>query len=260
MSIFTGIRRMSRGVAARILVAIGFLALVSLATTPAVADETLRVGISDSPPIMYLDKTSNKMTGFAVEVLRGMLKGSGLKPDIRVLPFAELLPALNADKLDMILMSPSAERRKSADFSKPFTRYGETVVVPDTDKTAYTSIAELGGKRVGSTANGGWADTAKKAGATLVPFSTVADALAALRDGKLDAVVGNRPSYDYLLKSGSYPGLHMVASYKPTQFNELSFGFRKGDTLRRERIDAALTKFMQGPNLGILETQWGFAR
>ncbi|HTH98820.1 MAG TPA: transporter substrate-binding domain-containing protein [Stellaceae bacterium] len=221
--------------------------------------ETLQVGISDSAPIMYVDKSSGQATGFAVEVLRGVLKQTGMTADVHLLPFASLLSALDAGKLDMVIMSPSTERRKSADFTQAFTRYGETLVVPDSDKTAYTSIAQLGHKQVGSTASGGWANAAKQAGATLVPFKTVADALAALRDHKLDAVVGNRPSYAYLLKTGNYPGLHMVASYKPTQFNELSFAFRKGDK-RLAVVDAALAKYKQGPEIGTLATKWGFER
>ena len=207
---------------------------------------------------MYFDNSSNKFTGFAVDVVLISLEEAEIRADIRLLPFASLLPALNSNELDMVIMSPSPERTKWATFSRPFTRYGETLVVPNSDPAAYQAISDLGGIRVGSTANGGWANAATQAGAVLMPYKTVTDALCALRDGHVDAVLGNRPSYAHLLKSGTFPHLHMVESYKPVLVNELSVGCRKDDEPHLALIDEALAAFMRGSGYKALAKTWGF--
>jgi polar amino acid transport system substrate-binding protein len=239
---------------------LGVLIVISGIGTSVSAAKDLQVGISDSPPIMFIDQANKRPSGFAVDVLNGVLNSAGVKGDIQLKPFASLLPALQVGDVDVVIMSPSPERLKSADFTPPFTRYGEALIVPNTDVTAYTSLSQFSGKRIGSTANGGWADVASKAGATLIPFKTVADALAALRDGRLDAVVGNRPSYEYLLKTGKYPNLHMVSSYRPVLVNELSFGVRRRDSRRLALISAALDKFKSTTQYNEILDKWGFQK
>ncbi len=169
-------------------------ALALLAPRMAFA-ETLRIAISDSPPISLKNANSGAYEGLAIDIVKRLGVEAGFEPRLDMIAFGAMLADLRDGKTDVIVMSGSDERRKVARFSTPFARYGEALLARREDTTAYASLDDLGGKIVGSNAGGGWIDAAAKAGAKIMTFGSAELALNALRKGEVQAVVGNSPTY-----------------------------------------------------------------
>ena len=64
---------------------------------------TLRVGTAGNMPPLNMTSKEGELMGYEVDLARAMAKSMGVKAKFEVMPFAELLPALQADKIDLIL-------------------------------------------------------------------------------------------------------------------------------------------------------------
>jgi len=222
------------------------------------AQEIVRVGFSDSPPISWRNASTKDLQGFAVSVFRAVAGEAGFTMHADLLSFGVLLPSLTDKKLDVVTMSGTPERRRVAIFSHPLAKYGETLLVRAEDTTTYAELAQLRGKRVGSNAGGGWLDAARTAGAKIHAYSGAAQSLLALEKGEVDAVVGNAPTYVYLLRGGVFPHVRIAPNYIPRQTNELAFALRPADATLLDRINGALKKLEAHGTLAQLRTKWGF--
>ena len=207
---------------------------------PAVSQELVRVGFSVSPPISARNHQTGELEGLAVALFREVAVHANLQVQAELMSFGALLPTLREKKVDVIIMSATAERRRDAIFSAPFARYGEALLVSSGDTTPYATLAQLKGKRVASNAGGGWIAAAQRAGAEIVTFPGAEQSIQALDRGEVDAVVGNAPTYTFLLRSGRYGNVRRAETYLPRQSNELAFAVRHGDDVLLSRIDAAL--------------------
>ena len=83
----------------------------------------LVVGMSaDYPPLEFTKNVNgrNKYVGVDVELAKQIAKDLGVKLEIKNMDFDSLLVALETGKIDVIIsgMTPTAERKKSIDFSK----------------------------------------------------------------------------------------------------------------------------------------------
>jgi ABC-type amino acid transport substrate-binding protein len=109
-----------------------FLLLISCLTFAlgTFASEALRVGVSpDYPPLAYKDH--GDLTGIdvaAAEVIGQQLKR---KVQFNEMRFEELIPALEAGKIDIIMsgMTITAERSQRVTFSKPYLNAGQMAII-----------------------------------------------------------------------------------------------------------------------------------
>jgi ABC-type amino acid transport substrate-binding protein len=226
--------------------------------THASAQERIRVGVSDSPPISSRNPVTEELQGLAVSLFKQVAAEAGLDAQIEMFSFGALLPALTEMKVDVVTMSGTPERRRRALFSIPFARYGEALLARTEDATAYSGLEQLKGKRVGSNAGGGWIGAVEKAGAQIVTFPGAEQSLQALEKGDVDAIVGNAPTYTYLMRSAAFPHVRIVETYSPRQMNELAFGVRPSDVALLEQINRALQQLENRGVLQRLRTEWGF--
>ena len=161
----------------------------------AVAADPIVIGFSDSPPISSRDATTKALRGLAVSVFAEVATIAGLDMRPELMSFGDLLPSLTSLKIDVATMSATPERRKLAIFTSPFARYGEALLVRKEDAMPYSGLDQLGDKRVGSNAGGGWIEAARAAGAIISTYPGAEQSLAALERGEVDAVIGNAPTY-----------------------------------------------------------------
>ncbi|KZX56134.1 ABC transporter substrate-binding protein [Halioglobus sp. HI00S01] len=118
----------------------GFAFFVALAITPVtlagdslqrVIDfKTLTVGTSgDQPPMTAISKQGGVM-GFDIDLAKGLAKAMRVELDIKVLPFGELLDALENDEIDMIMsnLSITPERSERAHFIGPYMMSGKSIL------------------------------------------------------------------------------------------------------------------------------------
>ncbi|MFQ5993215.1 MAG: transporter substrate-binding domain-containing protein, partial [Nitrospiraceae bacterium] len=89
------------------------LAVLAASATPALAQQTslndiqkrgeLWVGTAASMPPLNMTTKNGEIKGMEIDMARYMASAMGVKLKVKAMPFAELLPALQARKVDMIL-------------------------------------------------------------------------------------------------------------------------------------------------------------
>ena len=113
-------------------------------------EKLLRVGTEPSfAPFEMQAEGSEELTGFDMDLIRAIGKQLGYKVEISAMGFDALIPALQADNIDVALagMSITEERKQQVIFSDPYYKSGLLVMVPK-DNNDIKSIDDLKGKRI----------------------------------------------------------------------------------------------------------------
>ena len=91
------------------------------------------------PPFTFHD-SSNKLTGFDVELAEEVAKRLGVKPVFKETQWDSLLAGLDAKRFDMVAneVGIREDRQKKYDFSKPYISSSAALVIAkDKDKPLY---------------------------------------------------------------------------------------------------------------------------
>ena len=96
-------------------------------------EKIMRVGTEPSfAPFEMQAEGSEELTGFDMDLIRAIGKHLGYKVEISAMGFDALIPALQADNIDVALagMSITEERKQQVIFSDPYYKSGLLVMVP----------------------------------------------------------------------------------------------------------------------------------
>jgi polar amino acid transport system substrate-binding protein len=90
----------------------------------------LAVGTTGTQPPMTAVSKKGEIIGLDVDISRAMASAMGVKLKFVPMPFADLLPALEAGKVDMVLsgMTITGERNKKAAFVGPYLVTGKGIL------------------------------------------------------------------------------------------------------------------------------------
>lgn len=143
------------------------------------------------PPFTFKDK--GEITGYDIDVLNEAAKRAGYEVEYEPMDFKGLVPALDAERIDMIAnqMSITPERKEKYAFSDPYAVSGAQVIVAS-DNTDIQGIDDLDGKVVGSTQGSVYAQLAEEAGAEVKFYKGANQVLQDLQVGRLDAALNDR--------------------------------------------------------------------
>ncbi len=92
--------------------------------------KTLNVGMSaDQPPMTARNKTGG-LRGYDVDLARAMASAMRVQLEIKVMPFSDLISALERDEIDMIIsnMSITPERTEQVTFLGPYMMAGKSIL------------------------------------------------------------------------------------------------------------------------------------
>jgi polar amino acid transport system substrate-binding protein len=179
--------------------------------------EVVMVGATDTPPLISLD-AKGEPVGYAIEIgkrieaeLRNQL---GTKVQVRFVPVAntaEMVKAVASGGVDLACGVPFTwEREMVVDYSMPIALSGLRLLtsVAAIDGTP----ASLAGRRV-ATVQGSLGATALKVlqpGAKELSSPSLAAAVTALQQGKVDGVLGDSSVLGGLRRSGKLPSTRLV--------------------------------------------------
>lgn len=92
--------------------------------------KTLKVGMSADQPPMTARNRDGGLMGYDVDLARAMANAMRVQLDIKVLPFGELISALEKDQIDMIIsnMSITPERSEQVAFLGPYMMAGKSIL------------------------------------------------------------------------------------------------------------------------------------
>lgn len=160
----------------------------------------------DYPPFNFLD-ARGRLGGFNVDLVRAVCEELGLidRCQIEARPFAELLPALEKGEAEAVIagVAVTPESRGKFAFTESYFRFAARFVTR-ADRPLAEPLAELlPGKRIGVIAGSAHAAMLQAyfPSAQAAPFDSRDLALAAMREGKVDAVFGDGVGLAFWLES-----------------------------------------------------------
>jgi aspartate/glutamate/glutamine transport system substrate-binding protein len=154
----------------------------------------LIVGVKyDTPPFGSLNPVTNQVEGFDADLGRALARalfGDEAKVRFDEAVSRNRIPFLQEDKVDVILstMTITEERRQEIDFTDTYYIAGQSILVRK--GSPIQNVNDLNGRTVAS-AQGSTSERnvrERAPGANLLLFPAYAESLAALKDGRADAV------------------------------------------------------------------------
>jgi len=199
-----------------LVLAIGLSVIPAFSQTP---PNPFRVATEATfPPFEF--QQGGQLTGFDIDLMRAIGKEADLNIDFRNLPFDGIIPALQARTVEAAIsgMTITAERAQAISFSRPYFRAGLAIAVREDNRTI-KNFEDLKGKRIavqiGTT---GALEATKIPGATVSQFDSAALALQELINGRVEAVVNDKPVTLYAIKQAGLRGVKVVGELLTEEF------------------------------------------
>ncbi|HAS79325.1 MAG TPA: basic amino acid ABC transporter substrate-binding protein [Fusobacteriaceae bacterium] len=181
-------------------------------------------------PYEYIE--DGKMTGFDIELMEALAKNLGYEIEWNNMSFDGLLPALQTQKIDMVIagMSPTEERKKAVDFTNIYHSGGQSVLVNKDDIDIKTA-KDLKGKSIGVQLGSLQEGIASKIEGTEVKFyNSFTGAVLELNAQKIDAViVGDIVADNYLKNNKNLKKISLSAEQQKGT-NGIAIALEKGHT------------------------------
>lgn len=238
------------------------LALVAgttaLAATPApntLTKGVLKIGMEGTyPPFTYKDEKGN-LTGFDVDIARAVAAKLKLKPEFVLTEWSGILAGLQANKYDVIVnqVAITEERQKTIAFSIPYVYSTPQIIVKKGSTFNPESLADLKGKRVGSSLGSNYEQQLKAAGGiNIVTYPGAAEVLADLVTGRIDAGYNDKLLVSYLIKSQNLP----IKGAGLGKADSMGIALKKNNPGLKAAIDKALLQLKADGTYARISRQW----
>jgi polar amino acid transport system substrate-binding protein len=187
----------------------------------------------DQPPLNVKDK-KGEIIGFEADMAKMIAAAMGVKVRFATMPFADLLPALEAGKVDMVLsgMTITPQRNLKVDFVGPYYVSGKGILARAEKIGSMKEISELDKPDFSVAALKG--STSQEFVEKVIPkakhvfVKTYDDAIDMLLAGKVDAFIGD---YPYCAVSGfRYKDKGLVVGKNPFTFEPLGIALPPNDS------------------------------
>ncbi|WNM23930.1 amino acid ABC transporter substrate-binding protein [Demequina capsici] len=206
-------------------------------------------------PFTYHEDGSGDLTGYDVEVIKAVADQLGVEVQFEETQWDAIFAGLDAGRFDVIAnqVSITPEREQKYEFSEPYTYSTGVVVVADTN-TDITSVESLAGKRTAQSLTSNWYTMAEEAGAEIEPVEGWAQAVALVRDGRVDATVNDLLTYLDYAQQGDNQGLRIAV--QTDDVSRSAFAFAQGSDALVAAIDQALADLQADGTLESLSRQF----
>jgi cystine transport system substrate-binding protein len=150
-----------------------------------------------------------------------------------------IFAGLDAGRFDVIANQVSITPEREADyaFSKPYTVSPGVIIVKDGD-TSIGSFDDLAGKTTAQSLTSNWYQLAKDSGAKVENVEGWAQAVALLKQGRVDATVNDELTFLDYQKTEGDTSLDIAVTTEDEAHN--AFAFRKGSDDLVKAVDKAL--------------------
>ena len=219
--------------------------------------KVLRVGTDPTfAPFEFQKEGSKDYDGFDMDLARAVGKQMGVKVEIVNMGFDALIPALNANNIDMVAagMSITEERQKAVTFSEAYYTSGLIIMV-NKDNKEIKSVKDLEGKRIavqiGTTGE-------KKArsikDAKVTAFNTNTEAAMELKNKGVDAVINDSPVVGYYLAQGGNATAMTVGEVMEAE--QYGLAVKKGNDKLAGDVNKALTELKKNGEYDKIYKTW----
>jgi len=210
---------------------------------------TVRMGTEGAYPPFNFINDKGEVDGFERELGDELCKRASLTCEWVTNDWDSIIPNLVSGNYDTIIagMSITDERKEKIDFTQAYTQ---------PDPSAYAALStdiDVSTAVIAAQANTIQAAFVAEAGAQLVEFATVDEALAAVTNGEADAILADKASLvDYVAADDAL----MFLEKEELIGGGVGMGIRKSDAELRAKFDAAIQSMKDDGTLNALITKW----
>jgi polar amino acid transport system substrate-binding protein len=219
----------------------------------------LAVGTSGTQPPMSAVNKKGELMGMDIDLSKAMAEAMGVKVKFVPMPFAEILPALEAGKVDMVLsgMTMTLDRNKKAAFAGPYVVTGKGILAIE---KRFAELKEAKGLDAPEVKVGALKDsTSLKFAQTSMPkakltaFGSYDEAIDLLLNGKIDVIVADYQFCALTAYRQSKKGL--IAGQSPLTFEPLGIAMPE-DALLINWVQNFLNQFHGTGEMKKLTEKW----
>ncbi|MEA2101001.1 MAG: basic amino acid ABC transporter substrate-binding protein [Thermodesulfobacteriota bacterium] len=187
------------------------------------------------PPMEMVNK-NKEIVGFDIDYLTAVAKEAGIKVEFKNTAWDGIFGGLSIDKYDAVISSVTItkKRQKNFDFSEPYIKAGQVLIVP-TDMKNIFSLADMKGKKIGAQmGTTGALEIKEVPGIKLKSYDEIGLAFEDMAVGRIQGVVCDTPvAADYALQKEEYKSKFKIVG-KPFTDEVYGIVFKKGN---KELID-----------------------
>jgi len=207
------------------------LGLVSAGTLTVATEGTYR-------PFSYHDETG-ELVGFDVEIAEAVADKLGLEVSFQETQWDAIFAGLEAGRFDVIAnqVSINPEREEKYLFSAPYSVSPGVIVVPE-DDDSIASFDDLAGKTTAQSLTSNWYELAEQSGATVEAVEGWAQAVALLKQGRVDATINDKLTFLDFETTDGPTGLKIAAETDDPASS--AFALTQGKQALVDAIDGAL--------------------
>ena len=220
----------------------------------------LVVGTAGSMPPLNMTTKDGEIIGLEPEMAKMMAEAMGVKATFKTMSFSQLLPALEAGEVDMVMsdMTITGKRNMKVAFVGPYFISGKTFLTtekwvasakqPEEVNNANTKLTAL----QGSTSQQFVEEVFPKA--TLLLGKDYDACVAMVLDGKADAMIADYPIC--LLSVIRYPDHELISVVPPYTYEPIGIAIQKNDVLLANWLENFLDILAGSGKLKELQDKW----
>lgn len=178
----------------------------------------LRIGMTGAQPPLNMKNKHGEMIGLEVDLIHSLAQSMGLEAILVELPFAELLPSLEAGKVDLVIsgVTITPERNTRVAFVGPYFITGKSVLTKSETLARVNETTQLddAARRYVALAGSTSADFVRYVlpKATLVTTADHSEAVQMVIDDKVDAMIADSEICTFALWRHPDEGLETIAT------------------------------------------------
>lgn len=230
------------------------------AAVPDLGGREIKIGSDTTyPPFESVNEKTKEIEGFDIDLMNEICKRANCKAKFITTAWDGIFVALAQGQFDAVVsgVTITDERKKTIDFSEPYLRYGQVVLVRS-DESAIVGVDSLTGKKVGvqtGTTNDEKASALQKEGKVgdTKRYDTFALVVKALINKDLDAVIIDSYAADGFINVN--PGKIKKVG-EPFTSEALGIALKQGDPTLKQAFDAALQQIKSDGTLDRLYQEW----
>ena len=216
-------------------------------TNEAGADNVLVMATNaEFPPYEYHD--GGDIVGIDVDVAKAIAEKLGMTLEIEDIAFDSIIPELQSGKahLGIAGMTVDEDRLKNVDFTDPYTTASQVIIVKE--DSDITKSDDLAGKYIGvqlGTTGDIYASDYEEQGATIERYNKGFEAVQAMLQGKIDAVVIDKEPAKVFVSQNE--GIKILDEALTVE--EYAIAVKKGNTELLEKVNKALAELKESGEL-----------
>ncbi len=220
----------------------------------------IRIGLTGNQPPFNMKSKAGELMGFEVDLAGALASGMGVKLTTVTMPFSELLPALEAGKIDAIMsgMTVTSERSVKTLFAGPYSISGKSILAKSSILSKMKGIKEANNETYkitclkGSTSESFVKKNMPKAQAILV--ENYDEGIAMILNDQVDAMVADYPICAITIMRNQ--GKDLVTLDGPLNIEPIGMALPSNDLHFHNLMQNYLKAFDMAGAIKILDDKW----